>query len=154
LLEEEKACEGEEDVGSPDAEGWGEFALSGESDADRGEEVVDEDQAESDDEACALASALGGEAEGDSYEHEDEAGGGEGEAIVELNLVAARGGARGASELPKLREGDGFVTSVEAGEVRASFLLAGLHGELGGGEGGDVVLAGVGGGDVVLAAVG
>ncbi len=39
-------------------------------------------------------------------------------------------------------------------EVRVFFLLAGLHGQLGGGEGGDVVLAGVGGGDVVAAAVG
>ena len=38
--------------------------------------------------------------------------------------------------------------------MRAFFLLAGLHGQLGGGEGGDVVLAGVVGGDVVLAAVG
>ena len=46
------------------------------------------------------------------------------------------------------------MTGIEAREVRAFFLLAGLHGQLGGGEGGDVVLAGVGGGDVMAAAVG
>ena len=43
---------------------------------------------------------------------------------------------------------------VEAGEVRAFLLLTGLHGELGGEEGGDVVLAGIVEGDVVAAAVG
>jgi hypothetical protein len=41
-----------------------------------------------------------------------------------------------------------------AAEVGVFFLLAGLHGHLGGEEGGDVVLARGGGGDVVAAAVG
>ena len=76
LLEEEKAGEGEEDVGAPDAERGRELALAGEGDAHRGEEVVDEDEAEGCDEAGAFAAALGGEAEGDADQHKDETGGG------------------------------------------------------------------------------
>ncbi len=76
LLEEEKAGDGEEDVGAPDAERGRELALSREGDAHGGEEVVDEDEAEGGDEAGAFAAALGGEAERDADEHEDEAGGG------------------------------------------------------------------------------
>ena len=83
LLEEQEAGEGEEDVGAPDAEHGRELALASEGDAHGGEEVVDEDEAERGDEACSFAAALGGEAEGDADQHEDETGGGIGEAIME-----------------------------------------------------------------------
>ena len=76
LLDEQKAGDGEEDVGSPDADEGGELLLAGERDADLGEEVVDEDEQQCDDEASAFAAALGGEAERHADEHEDEAGSG------------------------------------------------------------------------------
>ena len=89
LLEEEEAEGGEDEVGGPDSEGRRELAGFGEGDADVGEEVVGEDEEQGEDDAGALASALGGEAEGDADEHEDEAGEGIGEADVEFDAGGA-----------------------------------------------------------------
>ena len=121
------------------------------------EEVVDEDEKDGEDEAGGLAAALGGEAERDADEHEDEAGEGIGEALVELDAIDA-GGRPGMSlsgcvaAAPELGERKGEDGGVGAAEVGV-LLGAGLDGEVGGGEGGDVVLVGVVGRGLVLAAV-
>ena len=156
LIEKNSAGSGEEEVGSPDSEeGW-ELAGLGEGHADQREKVVDEDEDDGEDETGGFAAAFRRDSQRDADEHEDEAGEGVGEALVELDAVdggsaAVRGGL-GVGATPEFGEGEGFNVGVEAAEVGV-FGGLGLDGDVGGGEGGDVVLVGVGGGGGVLATV-
>ena len=91
----------------------------------------------------------------DSDKHEDEAGEGVGEALVELDAVdgghAAVGGGLGVCAAPEFGEGKGLDAGVEAPEMSVGGDC--FDGDVGGGKGGDIVLVGVGGGGVVLATV-
>ena len=119
LVEKDGSGGGEEEVGSPDAEERRQFAGLREGGADLGEQVVDEDEDDGDDEAGGFTSAFGGDAERDADEHEDEAGEGIGEALVELDAVdgglAAVGGGLGVGATPEFGERECFDVGVERG---------------------------------------
>jgi len=107
LLQEENAEGGEDEIGGPDTEDWGELAGLGKFDANVGDEIVGEDEEQRQDNANALATAPGREAEWDADEHEDDAGEGIGEAEVEFDTGGACvGGAEG------LRVGAGGVDAL------------------------------------------
>ena len=53
LLQEENAEGGEDEIGGPDTEDWGELVGLGEGDADVGEEIVGEDEQKSEDDATS-----------------------------------------------------------------------------------------------------
>ena len=96
LLQEENAEGGEDEIGGPDTEGWGELTGLGEGDADVGEEIVGEDEEQREDNANALATAPGRETEWDADEHEDDACEGIGEAEIEFDAgCACVGGVEG-----------------------------------------------------------
>ena len=156
LIEKNGAGCGEEEVGAPDADEGRELAGLREGGSYEREEVIDEDEQDGEDEACGFSSAFGGDAERNADEHEDETGERIGEALVELDAVdggvAAVGGCLGVAASPEFGERESLNGGVDATEVSVLGGF-GLDGDVGGGEGGDVVLVGIGGGGVVLAAV-
>ena len=150
LAQEKYAAGGEEHICQPDTDSHGKLVLSGESRSGRRQEVVDEDQGDGEDESCALAAAPGGESEGNADEHEDEAGGGIGEALMQLDEIPAAALAVGS--LDKLAVGHGQDGRIAA--RGACVLRRGQRkGQVGLGEGGDVVLVGLIGDGFVLGSV-
>ncbi len=156
MIEEDGSGSGEEKVRAPDAQEGRQLAGLREGGADLREQVVDEDENDGDDEARGFASTFGGDAERDADEHEDETGEWIGEALVELDAVdgglATVGGALGVGAAPEFGEREGFDVGIEPAEVGV-FGGFGFDGNIGSGEGGDVVLVGVVGGGVMLASV-
>ena len=89
-LPQQKQAEGrEQDVYQPHADDDGQFFLSGQGGSGGRQEVVDEDQQHREDEARSFAATPGSEAQGDADEHEDEAGRGKREPLLQFDEVGA-----------------------------------------------------------------
>ena len=138
-------------VGGPDTEGGRNAAAASERDSGEGDEVVEKDESDGEYEAHALAALFGGEAERDADQGEDEAGGRQGEAAVELDQIPAGAGGGCVLRVARLAGvGFGMVAAVpelasghfgDGDEFGFGFFGFGeCDGQIGLGEGGDLVL--------------
>ncbi len=87
LLQQNDAGNGKENVGAPHAKHRRQLALAGECHTDRRQEIVAEDQQDSQHEAGRLSAALGREPERHPDKHQNEAGARIREALVQLDGV-------------------------------------------------------------------
>ncbi len=159
LLDQKNAGNREQQVGGPYANTRRKAAVAGQRRSQQRGEVVQKNQQKREREGCAFAAALGTQAQRNTDQHEHQAGRGVGEASMELDTIGLRMRCRrrlrcavGAS--PEGAGGHGLNRRIAPREVLGILLLSALDGQVGGVEGGNVVLAGVFGGEVVTGAIG
>ena len=100
-VQESGASSQENKIGQPGSERNRDFAFLGERDSDEGKRVVGKHEDDGENESAGLAALFGGEAERNANQREHEAGGGQGEAAVELQCGPACVEAACARALPK-----------------------------------------------------
>ena len=88
---------GKEQVGRPDRKEGGKLVLPAQGDAGGGEQVIEEDQQNGEDKAGALAAAPRGHAQRNAHQHQHQAGGGIGKAVVQFDQEALARRARGCA---------------------------------------------------------